>query len=289
MSFPRLILIPTIILLASLLISSIPASAAYPGPNTGLPPMPDGYSPGSVTGKVYKTVTTDAVPFIYVALVNASNTSMIYMTTTSDETGRYRFIGISSTSGSAYRIIAKDPAYTDGQTEPFGIPSGTKVFVDVQILPKENYQPTPDPSQAPGTASGRVTQIGTGAPLYGATVCLVSPTNADIVYETTTTDQNGVFRFTDLTDFETPYQIRVSQDGFKDGYSLIFQVEPGVTTDLSVAMDLKPPEITPFPTRDPTTDGSQTSPTPEPSPGFGVAIAILASAIGVAIAGRKKE
>lgn len=283
-------IVPILIILISVLFTTVTATADYPGVNHNAPPMPPGDGPGSITGHAYKTVSTDVVPNIYVAIVNASNTSEIYVTGTTDDTGRYRFNGVNSTGGGeAYRLIARGAGFTDGQSGPFSIPSGVKVFVDVQILPIENYAPTPDPSKAPGSVSGRVTEMGTGFPMSGAAVSIVSPTMSDTVYFTTTSDPNGVFRFSNLDDFTTSYQVKVSSEGYKDGYSLIFQVEPGVTTDMSVVMEQKPQQITPFPTRDPTTDNSQVSPTPQPSPGFGVVLAVLASAIVVAIAGRKKE
>lgn len=292
MSLKRLIILPVSIILISILISTTIATAAgYPGANSNQPPMAPGDGVGSITGYVHKTVTTDRVPGIYVAIVNASNTSMIYATTTSDDNGQYRFVAVNSTAGgAAYRIIARGEGYDDGQTGTIVLRSGDKPFVNVQILPKENYAPTPDPSKAPGSVSGRVTEMGTGVPMSGAAVSIVSPTMPDTIYFTTTADQNGVFRFSNLNDFETSYQVRVSSEGYKDGYSLIFQVEPGVTTDMSVVMDHKPKEITPFPTRDPTVvDGSQASPTAQPAPGFGAILAMIASAIVVGIAGRKKE
>jgi hypothetical protein len=292
MSFNRSTIVLIVILLASIVLSTVPAAAGYPGVNTGYPAMPAGASPGQVTGHVYKYVTTDAMANVYVAIVNAANTSMIYGTTTSDDTGRYRFIGIPSTGGgSAYRIVAKEAGYTNGVTEPFGIGSSDKAFVDVQILPA-TVTATPRPNLADGIVIGKVTEVGTGTPMVGVTVDIVNPSNEETVYYTTTTDQNGIYKFGNLSDFSTSYQVRATKNGYKNGYSLLFQAESGTTLDMNVVMDLKPPEITPFATANPyenlPTATPETQSSGLPIPGFELLLALISLAIVVAAAGRNK-
>lgn len=277
-------IVSVLILLVSVLALTVTATAAFPGVNADFPPMPEGASSGSVTGKVYKTVTTDAVPFAYVAIVNAANTSIVYMTTTSDDTGRFRFNTIPSTgSSNAYRIIAMADGFKKGSTDTFAIPSGVKIFVDVQILPDPNAVTNTTTEEAI-SVGGRVTEVGSNNFIPSADVYIINPTTEDVYYSTST-DLLGVYEFTGLTDYNTVYQVKVSKDGYKNGYSGQFKAEPDAMVDVSVTMERMPVEITPTATPV-VTDAAQPSATP--APGFGVVMAVLASAIVVAIAGRRR-
>ena len=290
MSFNRLMIVFALVLTLSVLFSSGLVTAAYPQANTAYPPMPAGYSSGSVTGFVYKTVTTDAVPFAYIAIVNAANPNLIYATMETDETGRYRFNSINS--GIGYRLIAKHEGFTDGDSGPFILPAG-KIFKDVKITQNGDAGQITGPLLPNGSVMGKVTEVGTNRLMSGASVNLVSPTDSTIVYYSTSTDTNGVYRFEQLNDFTTSYQIQVMQSGYKDGYSLVFQVESGTTIDENIVLDHRPLEITPFADATPRTDTTEPTPTTAgaglPIPGFELLIALSAVAIGVGIASRNQN
>lgn len=294
MSFNRLMIVLAVVLTVSILFSSGLVTAAYPKANKEFPPTPPGDSPGSVTGHVYKTVTTDAVPFVYVAIVNAADPKVVYATGETDDTGRFRFNGISSTGGgNAYRIIAMQEGFTAGDSGPFAIPSGLKIFLDVKITQNGDATPLPGSVQPNGSVMGKVTEVGTNAAMSDASVSIVSPTNPDQVYYSTTTDSNGIYVFEQLNDFTTSYQVRVIMSGYKDGYSLVFQVEPGTTIDENIALDHRPVEITPFADATPRTDTSEPTPTTTgaglPIPGFELLMALFAVTIGAGLVCRYQK
>lgn len=284
MSRNRLMIVTLVMLLVATVASALPATAAYPGGNTPYPPHS---VTGSIGGVVFTHVTSDRVPNVYVAIVNAANTSMIYDVTTAKDDGSYRIYGVAAVSGGAYKIIARAEGYEMGVSAATGCDGGLD-FMNVEMLPKATATPAPQAAQKSGSVTGRITESGTNAAIPGATVSMVSSTNSDNVYFTTTTDKNGVFRFDDLNDFNTAYQLKVTATGYQDGYSILFSAEPGTAVDLNVNMVHRAAEITPFAdsTRAPNPTEEQTAGAAG-SPGFELPVALAALVIGIVAVVRK--
>ena len=99
------------------------------------------------------------------------------------------------------------------------------------------YPPMP-PGQQPGSVSGRVTTCNINEGIVGAGVAIVNASNTSIAYATCVTDQTGNYTFANVnsTDGQIAYRIFVLEDGFGEGYSNAFGVEPSDTAIVPVIM-----------------------------------------------------
>ncbi len=99
------------------------------------------------------------------------------------------------------------------------------------------YPPMP-PGQQPGSVSGRVTACNINEGIVGAGVAIVNASNTSIAYATCVTDQTGNYTFANVnsTDGQIAYRIFVLEDGFGEGYSNAFGVEPSDTAIVPVIM-----------------------------------------------------
>ncbi len=118
----------------------LPATATYPTSFDN--PYPNAYDgkTGAVTGRVTTSINgTVGIGNAYIAVVNASNTSMEYYNTTSDAYGNYQITGLNATYASvtsgfdiilfpnitramaAYKIYANKSPYGEGYSAAFGI------------------------------------------------------------------------------------------------------------------------------------------------------------------------
>ena len=101
------------------------------------PPMPLGWSTGSVTGRVTTQNTSNGIGGAYVAIVNGSDNSVVYVTTTADAGGYYTITGVNSTiDDNAYQVYASLSSYGDGYSHTFGINSNATSTTSVVIFTK---------------------------------------------------------------------------------------------------------------------------------------------------------
>lgn len=278
--FVRILLIMAIVL-PLIMITVTPANAA------SYPPVPEGQYTGSVWGIVSKTdLTSDIVPDASLSLVNSEDSSIVYSTLTTDVNGRYQFQGVSPAG--SYRIIAKKKGHSDITTGSFGVPSGGRA-VQMIVLPLSAVvSPTPGPVLPDkGSVAGRVYVRENNAGITYTAIALVNPTNPEVVYNNSNTDEDGRFRFDNVKGDNTDYQLLVTSRHYGDVYSLTFKVVPEKTTNIDVVINdpnIKVPTPTEVPTVLPS-DGSPTPtkvPLPPQSPGFELALLLAGAGLVVA-------
>jgi len=253
------------VLAMAAILAFTPACAIKPSVNQTYPPMPEGALPGNVTGKLSTFNTTHGIAGAYVAIVNASNVSVAYAISMTDQAGNYSFSNVNSTGGQpGYRIFAMKDGIGEGYSNMFEVtPSETSFAAVIMIGPDSpTPSPTPLPTPAPypvssgtGYVSGRI-KMGNGQGIYGATVTIVNAGNDAFAYGSTTTDSYGFYGMeTNSVSSEPVFRLLVHKDGYQDMYSVTFSLLPYG----SAMINLTDNSLVPSPTSTP-------SPTPTPSP-----------------------
>jgi hypothetical protein len=316
MSRPFIIYVLIVLALAAIL-AFTPACAIKPSVNQTYPPMPEGALPGDITGKLSTYNVNQGIADAYVAIVNASNVSVAYAISTTDQAGNYSFSNVNSTDGQPrYRIFTMKDGIGEGYSNMFEVtPSGTIFVPTIMIVPDAPApSPTPSPTPAPypvssgtGYVSGRI-KTGNGQGMYGATITVVNAGNDAFTYGSTMTDSNGFYGMeTNGVSTEQVFQVLVHKDGYQDMYSVTFSLLPygsamiNITDNSFVPSPTSTPSPAPSPspaatptiapTGGPATPSPQqpvatttitpvpaASSTPRPAPGFAAVIAIISLA-----------
>jgi hypothetical protein len=130
---------------ACIILNFSQAFASEPTVNQPYPPMPPGESAGGVTCQVVIGNPSQGAADAFVAIVNASNVSIVYATGQTDSAGNHTFTGVSSTDGiSAYRVVAMvSGGYYEAYTSPFAMESSGTAYAilapdPVGTAPPEN-------------------------------------------------------------------------------------------------------------------------------------------------------
>jgi cell division septation protein DedD len=111
--------------------------------------------------------------------------------------------------------------------------------------------PSMSEGQQAGSVSGRVTTFNTNEGLAGAGVAIVNASNTSICYATDVTNPTGNYTFAGVSpaDGQLAYRIYALKDGYNEGYSNAFGVEPSETTYVPViALAASTPTPSPTPT-----------------------------------------
>ncbi|HEY3272780.1 MAG TPA: carboxypeptidase-like regulatory domain-containing protein [Methanocella sp.] len=244
------------------------AFASEPTANQPYPPVPPGESSGGVTCRVVTGDPQQGAADAFVAIVNASNVSVVYATGRTDSAGNHTFEDVSSTGGiSAYRVVAiVSGEYYEEYSSPFPVePSGTAYVI---LAPDRVGAPSPAfGSKYPGSGhvSGRI-KMANGEPMPDAVVTIINSENWETVYVGGTTDSDGYYSV-DLNRVSSgpSFQLRVSKSPFMDAYSASFPVSPYTPAVVNLVHNNALPTPTPNPTPTPTPTPTP-SPTPTPTP-----------------------
>lgn len=265
------------------------ASATVP-----FPPMLPGETTGSVTGRV-TTNASAAMSGVTVYVVNAADSGVQYLSSSTDSNGYFTFAGVNATNGSAaYRIMATATGYDNTTSSAFPVNSGTTATAYVMMT--RNYSivtPTPTPVPGPGDIAGTIKIENTTKGIVNARVSLVK---ADLQYVTITsavTDSSGRYHFSGVEYLSSPgYKLRVEKDGYNEKFTAPFMIVSGSTVTQDVSLSLSSsanttPTATATP--DPWTPTPQPSPTASPKanagiPGFGIVAALAGITLAYALA-----
>jgi hypothetical protein len=240
--------------------------------------MPHGTSPGGVTCRVVVGDPQQGAASAFVAIVNASNVSVVYATGQTDMAGNYTFGDVNSTgSVSAYRVVAiVSGEYYEEYSSPFLVePSGIAYVI---LAPDHFGAPLPAfGSVYPGSGhvSGRI-KMANGEPMPDAVVAIIDTENWETVYVGGTTNSDGYYSL-DLNHISSgpAFQLRVSKNPFVDAYSASFPVSPytpavvNLVSTNAIPTRVAPPTATPVSTPTPAPTPTPTpapAPTPTPSP-----------------------
>jgi len=151
----KLFVFATLTLMLVLIVAQ--ASAAEPYVHQDYPPMPAGESSGSISGKVTTSNVSEGLPGVHIYVVNASNTSVEYASSYTDQSGRFSFTGVNASgSGYVYRIYGKNE-YGEGISNNFPVYPMTTATANLVIIPPSTYTPTPTPAPATPTPSATAT------------------------------------------------------------------------------------------------------------------------------------
>ncbi len=134
------------------------------------------------------------------------NGNRIEVTTVTDELGQYRFVDLPA---GTYEVVQTQPdGYIDGTVEPDNT-------IEISLAGgEESLDNEFSEAQTDGIITGVVFEDDTNDPISGVTVQLVDANG--VVVATTTTDSNGIYRFSNLP--PGTYTIRqVQPDGYEAG------------------------------------------------------------------------
>jgi hypothetical protein len=255
---------------ACVLLTVSQALASEPSVNKPYPPMPQGTSPGSVTFRVLAGDPQQGAADAIVAIVNASNVSVVYATGRTDSNGNLTFENVNSTGdASAYRVVViVSGGYYEEYSSPF--PVGSSGTADVILTPDRVGAPSPAfGSIYPG--SGHVSgwiKMANGEYMSDAVVTIISSENWETVYAGGTTNSDGYYSI-DLNRVSSgpAFQLRVSKYPYVDAYSASFPISPFTPAIVNLANTNANPTQVPPPTATPTpTPTPVPTPTPTPTP-----------------------
>jgi hypothetical protein len=247
---PRLCVIAFIIVSVFTVIAILAAPVAL-SQSTG-PVMPDGWSAGSITGRVTTQDTTVGVGNAYVAIVDANDHDIVYANTNADGGGYYQFTGINSTADDgAYQVYASFSPLGSGLSNAFGVNSGatatTSVVIMTDVQPPVIHTPYPPmpAGWSTGAIVGRVTTQDTTVGISGANVAIVSGYDNSIVYASTTADASGYYWLTGVnsTADDEAYQVYANLSPYGSGRSHSLRVYSGATATTSVVIFTMPVQI----------------------------------------------
>jgi hypothetical protein len=261
------------------------------------PPMAPGQNTGSVTGRV-TTNASVAMPGVTVYIVNASDSTIRYISSITDNDGYFTFAGVNSTNGAAvYRIFGAASGYDNATSSAFSVSSGTTATAYVMLT--RNYSiatPTPVPPAGPGDIVGYITVENTTKGIINARVSLVTARVPDVTIVSVITDSNGRYRFSGVDYLAAPgYRLRIQKNGYDETFSAPFLIVSGstVTKDISLSPSVtanatQSGSATPLPgTPTPNTSASATPHANPGLPGFGIATALAGVTLAYALAKKK--
>lgn len=261
------------------------------------PPMAPGQNTGSVTGRV-TTNASVAMPGVTVYIVNASNSTIRYMSSSTDNDGYFTFAGVNSTNSAAvYRIFGTASGYDNATSSAFSVSSGTTSTAYVMLT--RNYSiatPTPVPPAGPGDIVGYIRVENTTKGIINARVSLVTARVQYVTITSVITDSNGRYHFSGVDYLASPgYKLRVEKDGYNEKFTAPFLIVSGstVTKDISLtpsaAANATPAAtVTPLPGTPTPTPSSSATPQANPGlPGFEIATALAGMTMAYALAKKK--
>jgi hypothetical protein len=128
-----------------------------PGNHSSYPAMQPGEKPGIVTGVILAADGETPVSGAYVAIVSAGNVPKVncvdgpveYSCMYTDCNGFYQFCGVNCTAEAVYKLYVTDGLGNTAYSEPFKVPSGETVKLNLAFSPKDDGKATPTPTIEP--------------------------------------------------------------------------------------------------------------------------------------------
>ena len=226
------------ILLLAVVFSIVLPVVANAASYVSYPAMPSGKSTGSITGRVTNTNGT-GIADANVTIINASNLSIMYTFTKTDNSGYYGFSAVNSTDGQgAYRAYANASGYSDAYSVPLVVEPANTCNVITLIMGGNGPSATPAATPRPGSVAGYVKLAGNSDAVSRAKVTLVNALDAFTTYDTVYTDNNGRYEFASTKVIASPgYRVHVEKDGYVEQFSssfLVYTATP-ITINLTIS------------------------------------------------------